>query len=102
MRSSLFPLDFVQKLADPIELLRRGPAGGERAHHEARGRSSESAVKEVTHDLLLRLLAGELRRLDVRPLAFVAASEPLLRHDLKELQNRGVAGRPPRVQGRLD
>src|SRR3954470_19204539 len=79
------PADFAQLVGG------RAPRR-ERLHHELRRRSAERAIHEVADQLPLRLFLGQPRAVDVRAVALVAVHQPLLRHDLEELERGGVAG----------
>lgn len=62
------------------------PGGSRRVRHQG-------TLEQIAHELPLRPLLGHTRVINVRPVALVAAHEPFLRHDLRQLQRRRVAGR---------
>ncbi len=76
------------------ELVRRCTLAGEGLKHELRGRAAERAIHQVADELTLGLLLAETRMIDVRTVALVAADEPLLRHDLHQLECCGVGSGP--------
>src|SRR3954466_2417238 len=82
----------VDRVANAFQLFRRSALGGERLHHELAGRAAEGAVQQVAHELALRRFLAEPCAIDVRAVALVALDEPLLRHDLEQLQRSGIRG----------
>src|SRR5205807_9205995 len=54
--------------------------------------SAERAIEKIAHELALRLILGVRRLVDMRPLGLVAAHQPLLGHDLQQLEHGRVAG----------
>src|SRR3982751_4395028 len=73
----------VNGVANAFQLFRRGALGRERLHHQLAG---EGAIEQIAHELALRRFLAEPRAIDVRAVALVALDEPLLRHDLEQLQ----------------
>ena len=88
---SVHEFHLVEEPADLRDLLGGRGSAGERAEHEAFGRSSEDPVEQVTDHVALDigLVAG--RAEDLRSNRSVAFEQALLGHDLHELQDRRVA-----------
>src|SRR5262245_37078396 len=84
----------VDGVPDVTQLLRRGALRRERLHHQLHRRAAERAVDEIADELPLGLFLAEPRSVDMGPIAIVALDQPLLGHDLKELQG-GRVGRLP-------
>src|SRR3954454_407744 len=82
----------VNGVANAFQLFRRGALGRKRLHYELAGRAAEGAIEQVAHELALRGFLAEPRAIDVRAVALVALDEPLLRHDLEQLQGGGIGG----------
>src|SRR5262249_23287205 len=75
-----------------VELFRRRPGRIQRLEDELGGRPVEHALEEVGDELPLGLILCIRGLVDVRSRRLVAMDEALLGHDLKELENRRVAG----------
>src|SRR5678816_2797409 len=80
----------VNGLPNVAQFFRRGALGGERLHDELARRSSERPIEQVAHELTLRGLFAQPGAIDVGAIALVAIDEPLLDHDLKQLERGGV------------
>ena len=61
-------------------------------HHQRLDGSAVGTIDEVPQQMLLRLRLLVAWPIQLRPDAVVAVDEPLVRHDLHQLQHRGVAG----------
>ena len=80
----------AQDLADLSQFFRRSPARAQRLLHELTRRTIKHAIEQVADQATLDLLLRSARSIDVRALALVSIDEPLIHHDLKLLQDRGV------------
>ena len=56
--------------------------------------SPERTVEEIADQLALRLVLGQPRLINMRAIGLVAADEPLVGHDLEQLQRGRVGGGP--------
>src|SRR4051812_36189879 len=79
-------LRLVNRVTDVAELLGRRALRRERLEHELHRRSAERPIHQIAYELTLRLLLAEPRAVDVRAVALVTLDEPLLDHDLQQLQ----------------
>ncbi len=70
---------------------RRGLTPGQRVHHQLARRSLEYPLQHVPGELALGLLGGQACFIDVRPLGFVSPHRAFCRHNLQQLQDRGVS-----------
>ena len=66
--------------------------GAQRAEDQLGGRPAEGALHQVVQQLTLRVCLGCASGIDMGPRRFVARDESLVRHDLHQLQSRGVSG----------
>src|SRR5688572_6149612 len=80
------------QLPNLAELLGRGPPGVERLHHQLRRGPAERAIEQIAHQLPLGLLLAEPVGVDVGAVGVVTPHQPLLRHDLEQLERGGVGG----------
>src|SRR5262249_21711414 len=92
----------VQVGADPRDLLGRRLPRAQRLLYEQGGRAAEGALEEIPEQLALGLFGRGPRRVHVGPLALIATDQALLRHDLQELQDGGVAELPAPGQPVVD
>src|SRR6185503_18147229 len=91
MSSGASPL-LVQKPPDFVELFGRRLVRGKRLQDELCGGSIERAVEQIADQLPLGLIFCIRSLVDVGSLRLVPDDELLLRHDLKELENRRISG----------
>ena len=77
-----FPFVFVEKTAKKA---------GESMQHQFAGGAVKNALNHVHSKLALGFFSGLACFIDVGALAFIAADNALGGHDLKELENGGVA-----------
>ena len=79
--------------ADFGEFVVAGGFHGERVEGKLCGRSGEETLAEVLEDLALHGILAERGAINMSAIGFVANYEALGGHDLKHLENSGVAGR---------
>ena len=80
--------------ADFSELVFTGGFHGERMEGELSGGSGEEAFAEIFQNLALHRVLAESGAVDVGAVGFVADDEAFGSHDLKHLEDGGVAGGP--------
>src|SRR5215510_2873195 len=87
-----------EQATDFAKLLGRGSFGCQRLHNELRGRSAERALEQLADKPSLHLVLGVPRPVKMlRPL-LLPAREPLLSHDLQQLQRGGIGKLPPSAE----
>src|SRR6267143_3151130 len=89
--SSASPLVLIQKTAQLIQLFFGRSPALQRMNHQFACRSLEHPLQDVADELPLGLRRRLACLINVRPLLFVSAHGALASHDLKQLQNSGVA-----------
>src|ERR687897_336087 len=72
------------------EFLRRSASRVERLHDQLGRGPAKGAVEQVADELPLGLFLAQPRAVDVGAVGVVAADQPLLRHDLQQLERSGV------------
>src|SRR6478736_1108353 len=83
-------LTTVEQPANLAEFLGARAARCEGLHHELGRRTAERPIEQVGDQLALGLPLGHPRRIHMRPVRVVSTNETLFRHDLEQLQRRGV------------
>src|SRR5215831_4311548 len=87
-------LELVQEHANPLDLLRGSLLARERPQDQTGGRSTKGPVQEIAHEPLFGLVLGQAGAVDMGALRLIPSDQALLRHDLEELQDRGVPDAP--------
>src|SRR5262249_5531126 len=90
--------ELLEQAADLRELLGGRGLRGERAQHELRRRAAERPLEQIADELPLRPFLAHARGVNVAASRLVAPDEPLLRHDLQQLDDRHVADRGPPLE----
>jgi hypothetical protein len=88
-----FSFELVKQAPDLGQFIAGGRTGREGLHDEFAGRTIEGVVEQVLDEIPASLLGGYCRFIYVGALAFVAADQTLLSHNLQEFQDSRVSAR---------
>src|SRR5256886_5514841 len=89
----------VQQPADLVDFPGGGGLGGEGVQQQPQGRATEGPAHQIGHHPPLGRCLRHRGRVDVRAQRCVAPHQTLFRHDLKQLEHRGVADRLGALEG---
>src|SRR5262245_10496030 len=84
-------LSQVQQLPDLVQLTRSSPIAFKRPHGKFQSRAAKGSLGQVADELALRGFPRHGRFVDVDAVLLATGEQPLIRHDLHELQYGGVA-----------
>ena len=88
----------MQQGANLIEFSVAGRFHGQCMQGELRGRAGKETDAQVLEDLALHRILADRGAIDVGAIGFVADYQSLRRHNLQQLEDGGVAGRPFHIQ----
>ena len=85
---------FQEERANQLQLLGRCRTHRQRMHNEAECRTFEGTIDEIRNEALFGGGFWHGCFVDVRTFRLIAHNQAFLRHDLHDLENRGVADGP--------